>query len=167
MSNELLLPIKLLDQPSSKLCKLNPKYHLVAFLATILFIFITSTRLKLNNHIAYLFSDLVLVTETTPNITINKTTLNDNRCHPIKPSFIPYSAIIDGVKYPKGLPLYRNDSINFECLRKSNVTKRIFAWNPFFGDFNYANPFEKECPVTNCVFTHDRNIRSGSSPHAR
>ena len=92
---------------------------------------------------------------TLPNI--EKTSRFGDRCDPINHSYVPYSAIFDGVKYPKSISLFKNFSINFECLQKSNVTKRILGWNAFFGDKTFASPLDSNCPVRNCIFTTDRN----------
>jgi hypothetical protein len=70
---------------------------------------------------------------------------------------------LDGRNYPQYVPLYRNKSINFECLNKNKVVKKILYWNLFFGwpDFRYglgkSKPFVKNnCPVTNCEVFNDK-----------
>ena len=75
-----------------------------------------------------------------------------------------YYANIDGVRYPKQVPLHKNLSINFECLDKSPNKKIILFYNTWFGSMNYAigvgyrAPFSvQNCPVTSCETTSDIN----------
>lgn len=81
-----------------------------------------------------------------------------NRCEPIKRQFVHYSVVFNGIKYPQGIPLYKNKSISFSCLAASKTQKLILAWNPFFGDYSYGGPFRANdpCPVKNCELTSDK-----------
>ena len=72
---------------------------------------------------------------------------------------------IDGIRYPKQVPLYENKSIDFKCLNSTNKPKTILLWTYFKGLplplVNYqtglVKPFESfNCPVTNCELTYDR-----------
>ena len=75
-----------------------------------------------------------------------------------------FSVVIDGIKYPKHIPLYENKTINFKCLNSSKNIKTILMWNKFNGlphikyEYGTRKPFELlNCPVTNCELTNDRN----------
>lgn len=86
-------------------------------------------------------------------------------CSPINISNeFKWNFLIDGVRYPRSVPLHKNSSINFECLRKnSQKIKIILAWNEFFGDPTYLNPFKgTSCPVENCILTNDRKYLNKS-----
>lgn len=89
-------------------------------------------------------------------------------CNPIYNSNKQYSVKINGVNYPKFVPLYQNKSINFDCLNslaKNKPPKRILLWNKFFGS-NYDDyglgkkkPFiQHQCPVNNCELTMDKTL---------
>ena len=80
----------------------------------------------------------------------------------------------DDKVYPKRVPLYENQSIDFACLNQlsSNKTpKTILMWTKFkglpFPDFdqemNTPGFFERiNCPVTACRLTNDRSMLSQS-----
>ena len=88
---------------------------------------------------------------------------NDQRCNPIHKNISQEYTIIDGVRYPKSIPLYLNKSINFECLNKNKI-KRILLWESFYNlekkgilKLGERVSFEKQnCPVTNCELTMNR-----------
>lgn len=158
-----------------KPCRLTPRYILLALFATIVFIYLAAPRLDFNNHVAYILGNSVFNSPNLPqlisggqatpvkptkSIQEQTTTKLDTRCDPIDRKFVQYSVVFDGVKYPKALPLYKNKSINFECLRENKAKKKILAWNAFFGDWTYAKPFSHGCPVTNCEMTGDRKSLS-------
>jgi alpha-1,3-fucosyltransferase len=91
--------------------------------------------------------------------------LNLNKeCNPINYNK-PYKIMIDGEIYPKRDLLTLNKSINFECLNKNKILKKILLWNKFVGDDTFLvgltgpiKPFKKHsCPVTNCELINDRN----------
>jgi hypothetical protein len=70
---------------------------------------------------------------------------------------------IDGRSYPQHVPLYLNKSVNFECLNRNLITKKILYWNDYFEikDFGFglgkSEPFVKNnCPVTNCEIFNDK-----------
>ena len=67
-----------------------------------------------------------------------------------------YNVTVNGVKYPKKVPLMYNTSIDFECLNQQNyATRIILSWNSFID-----MTFNKEaCPVKNCVLTFDRRFQ--------
>ena len=44
---------------------------------------------------------------------------------PIFEKNVQYSTVIDGVKYPKFVPLHLNTSIDFDCLNSNNESKII------------------------------------------
>lgn len=86
-------------------------------------------------------------------------------CQPIKnDSSSQYYAKIDDVIYPKSLPLYQNNSVNFACLNSNKRMKTILLWNTYFAN-NFSEyglgkiePFKKmSCPVVNCELTMDRS----------
>ena len=86
------------------------------------------------------------------------------QCEPILDNFNQFYVNFDGEIYPKQVPLYLNQSINFDCLNKSNDIKKILIWNGFFGDtsFTYGlgvrTPFiENNCPVTSCEILNDKS----------
>jgi hypothetical protein len=88
------------------------------------------------------------------------------KCAAIK-SFNHFKVVIDGVEYPKRIPLYHNKSINFEYLNNltfSSNTKTILMWNEFKGlplidhVFGKSEVFGRlRCPVTSCELTNDRS----------
>ncbi len=83
-------------------------------------------------------------------------------CNPIFQTSFQYSALIDGVEYPKGsVPLYLNKSINFECLNRNKHLFKILFWtkpnwlnDEFFGKFKS----EQNCPVLNCEVVEDKKM---------
>lgn len=95
-------------------------------------------------------------------IIVTSNTSQSSECQPIRSGDNQYKAEIDGVVYPQYLPNYMNKSIDFNCLNKSNSTKVILLWNPFFGSVDYGfglgvrDPFiRNKCPVTNCEMTNN------------
>jgi alpha-1,3-fucosyltransferase len=68
---------------------------------------------------------------------------------------------IDGRVYPSRQALSFNTSINYKCLRQTSTTKRILVWKRFFGSKSIREDPDllkkSNCPVTNCVITHDRS----------
>ncbi len=50
-----------------------------------------------------------------------------NSCSPILSSFEQYYVNIDGIKYPRAIPLYLNNSINFDCLNANSPKKKIIS----------------------------------------
>ncbi len=92
------------------------------------------------------------------NITMSET----NSCRPFT-DIQQFSVILDGEIYPKKLSLFKNSTINFECLNSDTSKKIILFWNPFFGDMFYSlgngNGLKYGgCPVTNCELTHDKSM---------
>lgn len=87
----------------------------------------------------------------------------NQRCNPIFENSSQQYTIIDGVQYPKSIPLYLNKSINFECLNKNKI-KRILYWVDFYRlikakilKLGVKTPLKiQNCPVTNCELTNDR-----------
>ena len=98
-------------------------------------------------------------------INIENNIIFKKNCNPINYNAIQYKVKIDDHIYPRTVPIYSNESINFECLNQSLVIKKIFIWNAFFKDktFGYKSlgkisPFiENNCPVTKCELLNDRN----------
>ena len=81
--------------------------------------------------------------------------------------------MLDGVKYPKLIPLFQNKKIDFECLRTIQSTKKkktILLWNTHYGAplsdhyaFGHSEQFSKSnCPITDCELTKDRSALSRS-----
>ena len=71
---------------------------------------------------------------------------------------------MDERTYPARVPLHLNRSIKFECLNRSNQTKVILFWTPFWtaDDYQYPighrAPFKQlNCPVHNCETTANRS----------
>lgn len=96
--------------------------------------------------------------------TANHTSIEKIECEPIDKMYQQYKVDIDGVTYPKSIPLFLNKSINFECLNKSSNIKKILLWNPFFADEGYSygtgkqTPFiKKNCPVTACELISNKS----------
>jgi hypothetical protein len=86
-----------------------------------------------------------------------------SKCNPIFKKNLQYSTVIDGVKYPKFLPLHLNTSIDFDCLNSNNESKIILFWHEWWGSRTYLdgskeNPFIRfNCPVSNCELTYDKS----------
>ena len=107
--------------------------------------------------------------------------LNDNNDYNNNDTCVHYndefSVLIDGVKYPKIIPQYYNNSIDFECLQQLNsAPKKILFWTNFHGDplqdnlrskltkIGSSKIFEElKCPVTNCELTFNRTNYNESS----
>ena len=71
-----------------------------------------------------------------------------------------YTVLIDNIIYPQSLSLYANKSINFDCLNRSKIIKKILFWtqpNWYNSDgLGKITPFKNQnCPVTNCELTSD------------
>lgn len=65
----------------------------------------------------------------------NKKPIALNQCPILYNKSHQYYALIDGVVYPKSVPLYQNKSINFDCLNlhsRDKKLKTILFWNTFF-----------------------------------
>ena len=80
-----------------------------------------------------------------------------------------YYAFIDGVVYPKSVPLYQNKSINFDCLNLHSRDKRvktILFWNTYFHSNHTEGKIEPlkkmNCPVVNCEITMNRSLLNES-----
>lgn len=80
-----------------------------------------------------------------------------------------FSINIDGENYPKFIPLYYNQSINFECLNKRKNILKILLWTEIKGaPLQIVKPGPKvgleefNCPITNCEFTYNRSQLSES-----
>ncbi len=99
------------------------------------------------------------------------TTTQPIKCKVFNENLSHFSVLIDGVKYPKFLPVYENKTINFKCLNASSVKpKRILLWTKFKG-LPFLPELEKiimnrqsqnvledfKCPVSNCQVTFDRD----------
>jgi hypothetical protein len=76
-----------------------------------------------------------------------------------------YNVTLNGQAYPKVLPSFHSQTLNFTYLNKvqANRTKLIVLWNTWYSwvDWKYGlgkrTPFENnKCPVTNCELTYDR-----------
>lgn len=88
-----------------------------------------------------------------------------NLCEPFNKNPNQYQVTINGVTYPKIIPLRDNTTVNYNCINKRNKTaKVILLWTPFYDrpDFYYGigkyDPFVKHgCPATNCEVTNDKN----------
>ena len=94
----------------------------------------------------------------------------DSKCEPIYENIKQFTIKIDGIEYPKFLPLVHNKSINFDCLNKNKNIKKILLWNKNIGSplmpysTGIRTPFEEiDCPVTNCELTTDRANLNQSS----
>lgn len=88
-------------------------------------------------------------------------------CNPLIENFEQFYVKINGLRYPRSLPLIKNKSLNFECLNKSANLKRILLWNTFL-EILYINMvledkiflLRKKCPVTNCELTTNKDLIS-------
>ncbi len=75
-----------------------------------------------------------------------------------------FEIIIDGVNYPKRVPLHHNKSLDFDCMKKVNTKpKLILFWTTYFADPTWwyglgaSEPFRKnQCPIDNCELTADK-----------
>ncbi len=93
----------------------------------------------------------------------DKELLSFTECNPFLKNAIQFRVEIDGQTYPRIIHLYQNASINFECLNRSRIIKKILLWNSFFGhrDFAYGigkiEPFKRHnCPVTSCEILNEK-----------
>ena len=125
---------------------------LIIFL--IYFVYLKSTKNKIYNIKTYTTSKLI-----TNDYFVKNENYQD--CSPIDENYNQEYTIIDGVQYPKSVPIYLNYSINFECLNKNKIKRILFwsrFWNMFGKNIGERLPFEqRNCPVTNCDLTDDRN----------
>jgi hypothetical protein len=87
----------------------------------------------------------------------------EEKCDPFYKYDKQYSVQINGQNYPKAVTLYRNKSINFECLNKNEKIKTILFWNSFFGDETVEYGIgekdlfiQNKCPVYNCKITTNK-----------
>ena len=99
-----------------------------------------------------------------------KKELRNESCEPILTNFNQFSAIINGISYPRFVSLAHNESINHKCLNASAKIKTILFWNKHIGapmmphSEGVRNPFkEMGCPVTSCELTSDRSRFNDSS----
>lgn len=85
---------------------------------------------------------------------------NQTFCQPLFKNTNQYTVKIGNETYPKLVPLFYNNSINFECLNQNHRKPLILFWNEFFSDPYYGhkgNSFKKNgCPVTNCEITTNK-----------
>lgn len=85
---------------------------------------------------------------------------NQTFCQPLFEHTSQYTVEIDNETYPQLVPLFYNNSINFQCLNKNQKKPLILFWNEFFSDPYYSykgNSFKQNgCPVTNCEITTDK-----------
>ncbi len=117
-------------------------------------------------------SSSFLIVSSLYNVTSNSTKpFNNNNeqnllenCKPVYAQNKQYTVKFDGIVYPQYVPVYSNKSINFKCLNKSSVTKKILLWNTFFGNRDYSyglgkvKPFvNHNCLVTNCELTDNKS----------
>lgn len=75
--------------------------------------------------------------------------------------------LIDGINYPRqSVPLSFNSSINFTCLNRTRIVKRILVWNRFFATNTPKKPAYYSlgnCPLASkCEVTHDRSMLDSS-----
>lgn len=87
-----------------------------------------------------------------------------SNCSIFNRNYVHYSVVLNNQTYPKYLNLYKNKSVNFECLSQDNDMKVILFWNAFFGQSDYyyglgkIEPFVRnKCPITNCELTNDKS----------
>jgi alpha-1,3-fucosyltransferase len=91
-------------------------------------------------------------------------------CDPLIKEASQYYAFIDNEFYPKIVPSYFNESLNFTCLNSPELPlKRILLWNNFFSTIGYGygvgvkEPFIKNhCPVHNCEIATDQSLLHSS-----
>jgi hypothetical protein len=86
-------------------------------------------------------------------------------CQIIRPRVQQYRVTIDGVEYPRYVPLLHNKSLDFGCMRKINSKpKLILFWTTYFADEKWwyglgkTEPFARHrCPVDNCELTSNKS----------
>lgn len=134
----------------------SPKYKAILFfLALILFIIIYKilniNSLSYNKEWSHQTTDLLYEENSL------------EYCNPYSDELKQFYVEIDNSTYPKYVPLFYNQSINFECLNKNKRKNLILFWNKWFGTSNFDYglgkdlPFENnKCPVTNCELTNDK-----------
>lgn len=88
---------------------------------------------------------------------------NDD-CSPFNLSAKQFQVTIDGVTYPKLVPLRDNATIDFKCINKVKKTKLILLWTPFYDRDTFYfglgkfQPFkEHRCPAYNCEITKEKS----------
>ena len=89
---------------------------------------------------------------------------NNITCSPFNYDKKNFFIKLDNETYPKSLPLYLNNTINFECLNSSKNNKLILLWTPFYEKVSYGyglglmKPFQiNKCPISNCEITNNRS----------
>ena len=143
----------------------NKYLKIIFFYVYILIVLFTGfIVLKLTIYYDYKPANLIY----TRNATINdsnkfKYLESKFNCSPIKEDK-QYFVTIDDVVYPKRVQLFKNQTINFECLNKNDKIKKILLWNSFFGDESFSlglgvrTPFiNQKCPVTNCELLSNKS----------
>jgi hypothetical protein len=87
-------------------------------------------------------------------------------CSPVNFNYENTSVEINGVRYPRRVSLSYNKSLNFDCIQKDSPTKHILIWQRFFGtEFQEDDEDllkKANCPVTNCVITHNKSLLTKS-----
>jgi alpha-1,3-fucosyltransferase len=89
---------------------------------------------------------------------------NNIKCSPFNLNRKNFFVKFYNQTYPKSLPLYLNQTINFECLNSSKNIKLILLWTPFYEKVSYGyglglmKPFQvNQCPISNCEITNDKS----------
>ena len=81
-------------------------------------------------------------------------------CSPFNENVSQYVIQMGNGTYPRTVPLFRNSSINFECLKQNKEVKVILFWTQpnWYKDSRLGRitPF-KNCPVTNCELTNNKS----------
>ena len=142
--------------------RIKRKYFFIVALAGLLFLIISIYTF--NGHFGNLNYYGIYFNQSN-NITSDILSVSAYRllCEPLLKNVKQYTVVIDGIRYPKKVPLLLNETINFECLDKSEKTKLILFYNKWFGkekfpiDYGNRKPFKSECPVTSCETTSDKN----------
>lgn len=121
--------------------------------------------LILTTLLLILFVQILYLSDKFASIT-SKQDDNEIECNPIIPLMHrneQFYVKIDGETYPKLVPSYFNQTINFECLNRKKKIKKILLWNRLgpWKDFKYGlgsvDPFvQRKCPVARCEMTVDR-----------
>ena len=134
-----------------KCCKYKFTYRILIFISII---WLTLTMFKI------LTNDIENSSEMTASF-INSSSAG---CNIFNANETQFTTSIDGVRYPKVVPLFQNKSINFACLNSGQTRpKLMLMWNHFrmfvHNKYNFGvrTAFETlKCPVTNCELTNDR-----------
>jgi hypothetical protein len=106
------------------------------------------------------FADEIPRTATFFNDIKNQNDSVTDMCYPFLQISSQYIVLINGIKYPRSVPLYLNKSIDFECLKRNKHVYKILFWTKpsWLNDANLgiSKPFiDQNCPVTNCEITSD------------